>query len=1050
MLNHVIKFALTNRVAIAMMAVGVSIWGTFVVLRLPVDVLPDLNRPTVTIMTDAHGLVPEDVESLVTRHVERSVYGASGVQRVRSSSGMGLSMVAVEFGWEMDVYRCRQIVQEKLQSVVGLLPGGAVPKMAPITSIMGQVQHIGIRSVDGKVSTTRLRSLADQVIKPRILSVPGVAQVVNNGGAPRQLQVILDTQKMRVAKVSVQDVEAAIRAANVSASGGIYESGSEGLMINVNGQLEGRQDLADSVVRDDPLRPILVRDVAEVVFGPAAARIGEAGVDGGPGVIMVVMKQPEVDTVDLANRVEKELDSIAASLPPGVEVVPGIYRQADFIERAIDNVTDAVRDGVILVVVVLFLFLLNLRTTLITLTVIPLSLAVTAVIFDLMGISINTMTLGGLAVAIGALVDDAIVDVENVFRRLKENAGRQNVLKVVYQASCEVRRPIVVGTLVVTVVYMPLFALSGMEGRLFTPIGVTYILSLAASLVIALTVTPVMCYWLLPNAEAITSNRQPRMVLRLKSIAGRLIDISIKHRQRIVAVLLGLIVVFSVATFFQGSRFLPPFNEGTAQINMALPPGTSLQRSDQFGSDLEKEALAVAGVLHVGRRTGRGEGDEHAEGVNVSELIVTFDPDSGRSRDVMLADIRKRIEARFPGFAIATEQPMAHLISHMLSGVFAQVAIKVQGQDMSVLRRTAREVEAAIHDIPGVKDLMVEQQMLVEQIEVKPRREALGLLGMRAEDVAHTVELALEGTEVSRLNAGVFTYPIVLRLRAVDRQDLEQLRNLPMTSPSGRSVRLADVATIGKSLTSYGVKRENAIRRIAVQLNVEGRSLSEVVADIETVLGPFRDRMPEGYSLVLSGQFEAQQRAAQKILFLSIVSLLAMGALLYWHFHSVNLVWQTLVNIPVALLGGAIAIQVTAQDISIASLVGFISLGGIAARNKILLLDHYLHLMIREGEEFSEAMIRRAGQERIVPVLMTALTSGIALMPLVLTPGQPGRELLYPVATVIVGGLITTTLIDLLLTPGLFWRFGREASQLLVSRSHATSDLPRFDEDTPS
>lgn len=1050
MLNYIIKFSLTNQMMVAMLAIGVSIWGTFVVLRLPVDVLPDLNRPTVTIMTDAHGLVPEDVESLVTRHVERAVYGASGVQRVRSSSGMGLSMVAVEFRWDIDAYLCRQIVQEKLQTVAALLPPGAVPRMAPITSIMGQVQHIGLRSVDGKISPTRLRTLADQVVKPRILSVPGVAQVVNNGSSPRQLQVILDTQKMRAARVSVQDVELAIRAANLSASGGIYESGAEGLMINVNGQVQGEQDLAEAVVRDEPLRPILVRDVADVVFGPAAVRTGDAGVDGGPGVIMVVMKQPEVDTVELAQRVEKELESIASSLPPGVEIVPGIYRQADFIERAVDNVIDAVRDGVILVVIVLFLFLLNFRTTLITLTAIPLSLAVTAVVFDLMGVSINTMTLGGLAVAIGALVDDAIVDVENVFRRLKENRGRDNPLMVVYRASCEVRRPIVVGTLVVTAVYVPLFALSGMEGRLFTPIGVTYILSLAASLVVALTVTPVLCHCLLPNARAITEDRQPRLVTRLKHIAGRLIDISLLHQHRIAAVLLGMMLVFAVATFFQGARFLPPFNEGTAQVNLVLPPGTSLQKSDQFGRALEQKILEVDGVLHVGRRTGRGEGDEHAEGVNVSEVMVTFDPDSGRTRDAMLADIRKGIEERFPGFATATEQPMAHLISHMLSGVFAQVAIKVQGQEMSVLRRTAHEVEASIHGIRGVKDLMVEQQMLVEQVEIKPLREALGLFGMQVEDLAHTVELALEGTEVSRLNAGMFTYPVVLRLRAADRRDLDQLRNLPMTSPTGRRVNLADVATVRKSLTSHGVKRENAIRRIAVQLNVEGRSLSEVVADIETVLRPIRTRLPQGYSLVLSGQFEARQRAAQRIMILSILSLLAMGALLFWHFRSMNLVWQTFVNIPVALLGGAIAIQVTGQDVSIASLVGFISLGGIAVRNKVLLLDHYLHLMIQEGEEFSEAMIRRAGQERIVPVLMTALTSGIALMPLVMTPGQPGRELLYPVASVIVGGLITTTLIDLLLTPGLFWRFGHKASQLAVARSRAGSDLPQFEEETPT
>lgn len=1050
MLNYIIKFALTNQLMVAIMAIGISVWGTLVVMRLPVDVLPDLNRPTVTIMTDAHGLVPEDVERLVTRHVERAVYGAGGVERVRSSSGAGLSMVAVEFRWDFDIYRCRQIVQEKMQLALEMLPPGAVPRMAPISSIMGQVQHIGLRSIDGKTDTTELRTIADQVIKPRILSLPGVAQVVTNGGAPRQLQVILDTQKMRAVSVSVQEVESAIRGANLSASGGVYESGAAGLLINVNGQVRGEQDLAEAVVRDDPLRPILIRDVAEVVFGPAAVRTGDAGVDGGPGVILVVMKQPEFDTVDLTRRVEKALDEIAQTLPKDVEIVPGIYRQADFIERAIENVVDAVRDGAILVVIVLFLFLLNFRTTLITLTAIPLSLAVTAVVFDLMGVSINTMTLGGLAVAIGALVDDAIVDVENVFRRLKENQGRRLPLVVVYRASCEVRRPIVVGTLVVTAVYVPLFALSGMEGRLFTPIGVTYILSLAASLVVALTVTPVLCYWLIPNAKAITQQREPRLVQRLKGVASRFIDVSLKHQQRIVSLLFGLMLIFGVAIYYKGSRFLPPFNEGTAQVNLVLPPGTSLKKSDEFGRALEQTILKVPGVLHVGRRTGRGEGDEHAEGVNVSEVIVTFDPASERTRAEMLADIRERKDQRFPGFGTAVEQPMAHLISHMLSGVYAQIAVKVQGENMSTLRRTARQVEAAIRPIRGVKDLLIEQQMLVEQVEVRPKREALGQFGLRVEDLAHTVELALEGTEVSRLVSGMYTYPVVLRLRAADRRDLDQLRNLPMTSPSGRLVKLGDVATVAKSLTSHGIKRENGIRRIAVQLNVEGRAMSAVVEDVAAVLKPIREQLPQGYSLVLSGQFEARQRAADRIMWLSVLSLVMMGALLFWHFQSINFVWQTFVNIPVALLGGAIAIMVTDQQVTIASLVGFISLAGIAVRNKILLLDHYLHLMIEEGEAFSETMIRRAGKERIVPVLMTALTSGIALLPLVLTPGQPGRELLYPVASVIVGGLITTTLIDLLLTPGLFWRFGRHASELAVARSKDLSNIPQFEEPSPS
>ncbi len=1040
MLNRIILLSLQNRKLVALLAFVVAAVGTMIGMRLPVDVLPDLNRPTVQIMTDAHGMVPEDVEMLVTQHVERAVNGASGVQRVRSSSGVGLSMVAVEFGWGIDIYRARQIVQEKIQLVLPLLPPGVQPFMTPISSIMGQVQHIGLYSKSGETETSELRTLADQVLKPRIVAVPGVAQVVSNGSARRELQVIVDTQKMRAVDVSLAAVERAMSASNLSGSGGYFRTGSQGLLINVTGLVKTPSDLGKAVVRDDPVRPILIEDVAEVRFGPAAVRTGDAGVNAKPGVILVVMKQPGVDTVALTEAVDAEIASVRASLSEDIVILPGIYRQADFINRAIDNVIEALLDGTILVVLVLFVFLFNLRTTVITLTAIPLSIGVTAIIFEWMGVSINTMTLGGLAVAIGALVDDAIVDVENVFRRLRESREQgTSALKVVYKASCEVRRPILVGTLVVTAVYVPLFALTGMEGRLFTPIGLTYIISLLASLLVSLTVTPVLCLFLLPTSKAVFSGKEPRAAKSLKTLAGPIIDFSMRHPARIIAVVAALLLAGGVALNGRGTRFLPPFNEGAAQVNLILPPGTSLEQSDELGRALEELVMATPGVTMLGRRTGRGEGDEHAEGVNVSELVVTFDPESERARDEMLADIRARIAKRFPGFSTSTEQPLAHLISHMLSGVYAQVSIKVEGEDLVILRRFATEVKAAIAGVPGVADLMVEQLGLVEQVEIKPRRSAMARFGMNVADVKETIELALEGEEVSRLSTGMFTFPIVLRLREEDRKNLDSLRSLPMESPSGRRLKLGDIADVRTGWTSHGIKRENATRRIVVQHNVQGRALSDVVADVERRIEPIRKRLPAGYAMRISGQFEAQVRAARVVTWLSLLSIAVMGGLLMWHFKSLNLTLQTLSNIPVAFLGGAAAILITGQDISIASLVGFISLGGIAARNKILLIDHYLHLVLEEGETFSQAMIRRAGQERIVPVLMTALTSGIALLPLVLTPGEPGRELLYPVASIIVGGLVATTLMDLLLTPGVFWVFGRRAVDRALERGTMTS-----------
>jgi len=1041
MLNRIIAFALKHRLFVIIAALLVAGYGTYTALRMPIDVLPDLNRPTVTIMAEAHAMVPENVERLVTLPIEQMLNGATGVTRVRSSSGLGLSVIQVEFGWETEIFRNRQIVQEKLQLAKAKLPPDVGVQMAPISSIMGQIQLVGFQSQSGNSEVSEIRALVDQNIKPRLMSISGVAQIVSIGGAPRQMQITVDADKLRTFDVTLEEVAEAIRNANLNASGGFMNVGAKGPVITVTGRIELESQMADAVVKPDPERPVRVKDVARVNFGPAAIRTGEAGVNAKPGVISVIFKQPGVDTVDLTNRVNKELAELQATLPEDIVIVNDVFQQADFIHRAVENVEDAVRDGAILVVIILFLFLLNFRTTFITLTAIPLSVAVTAIVFALFGLSINTMTLGGLAVAIGALVDDAIVDVENVFRRLRQNSAGPapaNPLLIIFRASSEVRNPILIGTLLVVVVYLPLFYLSGLEGKLFAPIGVAYIISTLASLVVSLTVTPVLCYYLLGGKFTAGHREDGWLVRKLKVAAGHAIRFSMAYPLPILGVLLATVLsgVFVLAN--RGSEFLPAFNEGSYQANLILPPDTGLDVSNAYGKRLEEVIKEVKGVKHVGRRTGRAEGDEHAEGVNTTEAIVTVDPAAGRSRDEIRDEVQARMEAEFPGAAVAVEQPLAHLLSHLLSGVNAQVAIKIYGPDLEVLRRTSEEIEAAIRPIPGVSGLFTQPLVLIDQIAIEPKREKLAATGLTVKDLAETVELGGGGEELSRINIGQVSYPVIVRLEEKNRRDIQSLRNLQLRTPQGERILLSDVASVDFAKTPNNINRENVSRRAVVQHNVAGRSLGEVVGDVERALAPVKARLAAtpGYSIRISGQFEAQAEAERLLIALSLVSLAAMFLILFMHFKSVNLSLQVMMGIPMAFVGAVAYIVLSGQTMSVATLVGLISLGGISARNAILLLDHYIHLMREEGETFSQEMIVRAGQERMVPVLMTALCSGIALVPLALAPDEPGREILYPVATVIIGGLISSTLLDFLFRPGMFWIFGRKDAERLAKETH--------------
>ncbi|MEI8228704.1 MAG: efflux RND transporter permease subunit, partial [Planctomycetota bacterium] len=766
---------------------------------------------------------------------------------------------------------------------------------------------------------------------------------------------------------------------------------------------------------------------------------GDAAVNGHPAVMLVVTKQPGADTRRLTDEITRALDDLRQSLPADVLVTSDVYQQKTFIDLSIRNVVEALRDGGILVVVVLFLFLLNFRTTFITLTAIPLSIVITGLVFKWLGMSINTMTLGGLAVAIGELVDDAIVDVENILRRLRENRQREtprSPLRVVYEASSEVRNSIVFSTILVVLVFVPLFALDGMEGKLFTPLGIAYIVSILASLLVSLTVTPVLSYWLLPSARFMDHEKDGFLLVVLKALAGWAIRVSLRHPVVILsAVVVAVGVSVGVVTQL-GRDFLPPFNEGCVQVNAILPPGTSLDTSNAVASMVDQRIKAIRGVATFGRRTGRAELDEHAEGVNASEIIVSFDPRSGRGREEIIAELRETL-AEVPGVVISVEQPLAHLISHMLSGVKAQVGIKLYGDDLAVLRRTAERMKAAIEGVPGVKDLMVEPQVEIPQLQIAIRRDKLMEYGLTPDDINEFIETAMNGRVVSEIVQGERKFDLVVRLDDRYRGDVEALKRLPINLRNGGRVPLEKVATVTRASGPNTINRENVRRRIVLQCNTAGRDLNGVVEDIQGRLAKIQAALPPGYFLEYGGQFESQRQATRMIGLLSLVSLAGMFFALYTLFRSANLALQVLAALPMAAIGAVAALVLTRQSFTVASMVGFISLSGIASRNGILLIAHYLHLVRHEGEGFTPEMVERAGRERVAPMLMTALTAGIALIPLVLAAGEPGKEILYPVATVILGGLVSSTLLDFFVHPALFWCFGRaQAEREMESARH--------------
>ena len=1069
MLNSVIRFALTHRlltIAIALLLCGFGAWQIAV---MPIDVFPDLDRPRVVIMTEAPGMAPEEVESLITFPIETAMNGANGVEAVRSSSGVGMSVIYVEFAYGTDIYTDRQVVAERMQMVQDRLPTGIAPQLAPISSIMGQVLMLGMWSDDPATDPMELRTAADWVVRQRLLTIPGVSQVYTMGGERKQFQVLVDPDAMLRLGVTLEEVETAVAASNENGTGGYLDrQGPSELLVRSLGRLQSIDDLKKVPVTIREGRPVLLSQVAEVVEGAQVKRgdssafvrrelsranppLGSSAESesaagdfaapqdnwsGGPAVVLTINKQPGADTRQVSDAVLAALQELKPALPAGVQIMP-VYAQKAFIDRAIDNVVTALRDGAILVVIVLFLFLFNLKTTFITLTAIPLSLVITAIVFAGFDLSINTMTLGGIAVAMGELVDDAIVDVENIFRRLKENrqAGSPlNPLLVVFRASVEVRRSIVFGTMVVILVFIPLFALGGMEGKLFAPLGFAYIVAILASLLVSLTVTPVLSYWLLALGPARTEEKESPVLRGLKWVGSKVIHFSLRVPRLNLFVTLLMVGLAAVVLSRLERDFLPPFNEGTMQLNVVLPPGTSLAASTAIAKSVEESLMQIDDVQRFARRTGRAELDEHAEGVNMSEIIVELDPQSPRSREEQIAEIREAM-AHIPGIVTAVEQPLAHLISHMVSGVKAQIGIKLYGDDLDLLRQKAEEIKAEIELVAGVEDALVEPQVIIPQLRIDLDRDRLLRYGLSAAEVNNTIETAMNGIVVSEVLEGMRTFDLLVRMKEDYRENIDELKRLAIQLPEGGSLPLSAIANIYESGGPNTVNRENVHRRVVIQCNVADRGVVDVVSDIRHLLTPIIGTLPSGYFVEYSGQFESQQSASRVILVLFTLALLGVFLVLYTLFQSVNLALQVMAALPMAFIGAVAALVLTGQTLTIAAMVGFISLAGIASRNGILLLQHYLHLVQHEGEGFTKSMIVRAGLERLAPVLMTALTSGIGLVPLALSAGEAGKEILYPVATVILGGLISSTMLDFFVHPALFWLFGLRSAERVVHRS---------------
>ena len=1022
MLNKIIGFSLQNRILVLVASVLLLIGGTYTAMHTEVDVFPDLNAPTVVIMTEANGMAAEEVEQLVTFPVETAVNGATGVRRVRSSSTNGFSVVWVEFDWDTDIYLARQIVSEKLAVVSESLPANVgKPTLGPQSSILGEMLIVGLTA--DSTSMLDLRTIADWTIRPRLLSTGGVAQVAVLGGDIKEYQVQLDPERMRHYGVTLSEVMNITREMNLNANGGVlYEYGNEYIVRGVL-STDKVDQIAKAVVRSNGVSgaPILLEDIADVQVGAKLPKLGTASERGKHAVLLTVTKQPATSTLELTDKLEASLQDLQKNLPADVKVSTDIFRQSRFIESSIGNVQKSLLEGGIFVVIVLFLFLANIRTTVISLVTLPLSLIASILALHYMGFTINTMSLGGMAIAIGSLVDDAIVDVENVYKRLRENrlkpAGEQlPILEVVFNASKEVRMPILNSTLIIIVSFVPLFFLSGMEGRMLVPLGIAFIVALAASTVVALTVTPVLCSYLLGKEKIKKQNNEnsdSAVARKMKQWYGSALTFVLGHKKGVLGGTIGLFVVALGCFFTLGRSFLPPFNEGSFTINISSLPGISLEESDKMGHRAEELLLSIPEIQTVARKTGRAELDEHALGVNVSEIEAPFEL-KDRSRSELVAEVREKL-GTIVGANVEIGQPISHRIDAMLSGTKANIAIKLFGDDLNRMFTLGNEIKSAIQGIPGIADLNVEQQIERPQLVISPKREMLAKYGISLREFSEFVNVCLAGEAVSQVYEKGKSFDLTVRVKDNLRDEMEKIRNLMIDTGDGQKIPLNYVAEIRSAMGPNTISRENVKRKIVISANVSDRDLRSVVNDIQAQVDA-QIKLPEGYHIEYGGQFESEQAASRTLALTSFMSIVVIFLLLYHEFRSVKESAIILINLPLALIGGVFALLITTGEVSIPAIIGFISLFGIATRNGMLLISHYNHLQQEEGYGVYDSVIR-GSLDRLNPILMTALSSALALIPLALSGDLPGNEIQSPMAKVILGGLLTSTFLNGFIIP---------------------------------
>lgn len=1025
MLNKILDISLKNRLLVLLSAVILSVAGVFIFRNMNVDVFPDLTAPTVTILTEAHGMESEEVEKLVTYQLETAMNGSPNVRRIRSSSAAGIAIVWVEFEWGTDIYRARQIVSERIPMVRENLPSGVgTPTMAPISSIMGEVMLLGVRS--NQLSPMELRTLADWTIRPRIKSIGGIANVIVIGGEYKQYQVLAYPEKLKFYEVSLGELLAKVQESNVNAPGGFMNEHGNQYIIKGSGRAYSLEHLEEAVLKNVNGQTITIGDVASVEIG-AADKIGDGSLNADPAVILTISKQPEVNTLELTKRLDEAIKDLNETLPESVEIKSQIFRQSNFINASIDNLNQTLLEGAFFVVIVLFIFLMNWRTTLISLLAIPISLLVSIIVLKWLGYTINTMSLGGMAIAIGALVDDAIIDVENVFKRLRENirkpkAERLPLLTVVKDASIEIRSSIIIATLIIIVSFIPLFFLSGMEGRLLQPLGIAFITSILTSLVVAVTLTPVLCSYLLKDEKVLDRQAEGTRVERWLQVRyGWIVERVLKAPRTVIGVTVGAFLISLIFLTQLGRSFLPEFNEGSLVISAVGIPGMSLDESNKNGKLIEELLLEMPEVDVVTRRTGRAELDEHAQGVNAAEIDVPFTLE-GKSKEQFFEEVRTKLSV-VPGVNITLGQPIAHRIDHMLSGTRANIAIKIFGDDLQRLFELAKSVESNIKSIEGIADVAVDQQVEVPQIRITPKRSLLAAYGMTVGDLMEQVDIAFAGVKAGEIYEGQQYFELIVRFRKESRNSIQAIRSALISLPKGGGISLDQLAEVQSVSSPNTISRENVKRKIVVAANVQGRDLRGVVNEIQAIVKA-NVAMPEGYRVEYGGQFESEAKASQLLLITAGVAIVVIFLLLYFEFQELKLSFIVLINLPLALIGGILIVYFTSGIISIAATIGFISLFGIATRNGILLVSRYEDLR-KEGLQGIELM-KTGALDRLNPILMTAFTTGLALIPLALKGGEPGNEIQSPMAVVILGGLISATLFNLVMIPCVYYLVKKE------------------------